>query len=493
MHLTELDPVVAVEFLTLLDEPQAATSTSVNTDLAEPILKESTKAQAVSTSAIESKGSPAASLKQLAAGTPIHSVVPMFYLTRISRLPARYNSHTLSLSQLVQGSIKRAILCNYMVDLDWVLHVCPVLLEVPVVDVVHGDKGDRKAAIQRVANSVPRKNIRTHSPPLPIPYGTHHTKMLILCYDLGVRVVVCTANFIAIDWGLKSQAVWFQDFPLKPSSISTATSAAPAAAGASTVKSVAPSSAVGSSDFEADLLDYLHRYQPMDVSELRRYDYSSARAVLVPSVPGYHTGINLHRYGHMKMRALLGKQHFAGKFASAPVIAQCSSLGSLPEHWLDSELATSLSAAAGYDHVSADQLGTSAVVSPGASPVKAGAQLKLTGFKRKGVAVDHASQPSVPLYIVWPTVEDVRTSLEGYSAGGSIPFNAANNKPFLKQRFFHKWRADVSGRQRCMPHIKTYARADPNPSSNEIAWALITSANVSQAAWGALQKGGSRT
>ena len=40
-----------------------------------------------------------------------------------------------------------------------------------------------------------------------------------------------------------------------------------------------------------------------------------------------------------------------------------------------------------------------------------------------------------------------------------------------------------------MPHIKTYARV---ADDGELAWALCTSNNLSQAAWGKLEKGGSQ-
>ena len=83
-----------------------------------------------------------------------------------------------------------------------------------------------------------------------------------------------------------------------------------------------------------------------------------------------------------------------------------------------------------------------------------------------------------------------------------------------------QWRAEDTGRTRAAPHIKTYMRASPN--QKEVAWLLITryrcslslshthtlslslthschslslsscSANLSKAAWGALEKKGSQ-
>lgn len=55
---------------------------------------------------------------------------------------------------------------------------------------------------------------------------------------------------------------------------------------------------------------------------------------------------------------------------------------------------------------------------------------------------------------------------------------------WLKKRLCH-WKSKQAGRQIVMPHIKTYARL----TGNELEWFLLTSANLSRAAWGEFQKG----
>ena len=49
---------------------------------------------------------------------------------------------------------------------------------------------------------------------MPFLYGTHHTKMMLLLYEDGMRVVVHTANMRPDDWFEKTQAVWVS--PLLP-------------------------------------------------------------------------------------------------------------------------------------------------------------------------------------------------------------------------------------------------------------------------------------
>lgn len=45
-----------------------------------------------------------------------------------------------------------------------------------------------------------------HSPPLPIPYGTHHSKFFLILYERGIRVAIHTANLLHRDCTYKTQA-----------------------------------------------------------------------------------------------------------------------------------------------------------------------------------------------------------------------------------------------------------------------------------------------
>lgn len=65
-------------------------------------------------------------------------------------------------------------------------------------------------------------------------------------------------------------------------------------------------------DFGLDLERYLNalKLQPLALrQQLTRmcqlHDFSSARVHLVMSVPGWHEGSDMHRYGHMGLRSLL--------------------------------------------------------------------------------------------------------------------------------------------------------------------------------------------
>ncbi|QCD91881.1 tyrosyl-DNA phosphodiesterase 1 isoform X1 [Vigna unguiculata] len=362
---------------------------------------------------------------------PNDQIPSTFRLLRVQGLPPWANTSCVSIGDVIQGDILVAILSNYMVDIDWLIPACPALSKVPHVLVIHGESDGRVECIKR---SKPAKWI-LHKPSLPISFGTHHSKAMLLIYPQGVRVIVHTANLIYVDWNNKSQGLWMQDFPWKDQN--------------------SPSNGSG---FENDLVEYLSMLKWPEFSVklpslgsvsicpsfFRKFDYSDARVRLIASVPGYHSGSSLKRWGHMKLRSLLQECTFDEEFKKSPLVYQFSSLGSLDEKWM-TELASSMSAGLSKDK----------------TPLGMG-------------------EPQ----IIWPTVEDVRCSLEGYAAGSAVPSPLKNvEKAFLK-KYWAKWKADHTGRGRAMPHIKTFARYN----NQNLAWFLLTSANLSKAAWGALQK-----
>ncbi|KAL0398727.1 UNVERIFIED_CONTAM: Tyrosyl-DNA phosphodiesterase 1 [Sesamum radiatum] len=359
----------------------------------------------------------------------------MFRLLRVKELPEWANTNAVSISDVIQGDVLLAILSNYMVDIDWLLSACPNLKRVPNVLVIHGE-GD--GTLEYMKRNKP-SNWILHKPPLPISYGTHHSKAMLLVYPQGVRVIIHTANLIYVDWNNKTQGLWMQDFPWKDQN-----------------------STSNGCGFENDLIDYLGALKwPAFNANLpptgsftinpyffKKFDYSSAVVRLIASVPGYHSGSSLTKWGHMKLRTVLQECTFEKQFEKSPLVYQFSSLGSLDEKWM-AELASSMSAGVTEDKI---PLG-----------------------------------PGKPL-IIWPSVDDVRCSLEGYAAGNAIPSPLKNvEKEFLK-KYWAKWKASHTGRCRAMPHIKTFTRYN----GQNLAWLLLTSANLSKAAWGALQKNNSQ-
>ena len=161
------------------------------------------------------------------------------------------------------------------------------------------------------------------------------------------------------------------------------------------------SGASASCAFEDDLADYVSKYGLSlrhVVGEIRRHDFSAAKAALIPSVPGAHKGADMLRYGHTKLRRLLSREPLPAEFAAGGggssddgIVAQITSAGALTRQWIDDEFAVSLAAHA---------------------PARGQQQQQ-----QQQQQTQHAQRPALKL--VWPTVDDIRNSFEGYAAGGA--------------------------------------------------------------------------
>ncbi|KAI9106231.1 tyrosyl-DNA phosphodiesterase 1-like protein [Phlyctochytrium arcticum] len=351
------------------------------------------------------------------------------HLVRVLDLPAAQNVWSKSLHDIFHdGELETMLQLNYMIELKWMMGHLPHQSRRIPITCVHGLRGSSRDGLRNEAKEFP--NVKIITPDLPIPFGTHHTKAMILFYKNGtLRVIIHTANMISRDWRNKSQGLWISPL-LSPKSTSPSTSC----------------------QFELDLLEYLSAYGPPLSSwrdRLATFDFRSCRAVIIGSVPGRHTGPAVHRWGHLKLRRVLAKVPVS---EGATIACQFSSIGSLgtDDSWITKEFGASLRA-----------------------------NRSLFG-----------TQPdNIPIRLIFPTVSNVQNSLEGWAAGNSIPFDSKN---WQKQQSYMRprltlWKAEKAGRERAMPHIKTYTRFT---SDGRIDWFVLTSANLSKAAWGASEKNG---
>ncbi|KAM4013864.1 tyrosyl-DNA phosphodiesterase 1 [Anomaloglossus baeobatrachus] len=375
----------------------------------------------------------------LKAGEPFR-----FYLTKVTGIKPKYNTGALHIKDILSplfGTLVSSVQFNYCIDVPWLVMQYPKEFRDKPLLIVHGEKKESKVRLHEAAH--PYENVRLCQARLDMAFGTHHTKMMLLLYEEGLRVVIHTSNLIRDDWYQKTQGIWLS--PLYPKLPEGSSSLA----------------GESRTNFRSDLVAYLSSYNSPSLKEwmdiIKQHDLSETRVYLVGSTPGRFQGNDKEKWGHFRLRKILRENcsPIAGR-ESWPVIGQFSSIGSMgsdQSKWLHSEF---------------------------------GESMKTLG---KGVKMLPLSEN--PLQLIYPSVDNVRTSLEGYPAGGSLPYGlqTAQKQPWL-HTYFHKWKAETSGRSRAMPHIKTYMRASPD--CQELAWFLVTSANLSKAAWGSLEKNGSQ-
>ncbi|KAL7862424.1 hypothetical protein SRHO_G00138650 [Serrasalmus rhombeus] len=362
-----------------------------------------------------------------------------FYLNKVTGIEKKYNTGALHIKEILSpmfGTLKESVQFNYCFDIPWMVKQYPPEFRDKPVTIVHGEKRESKARL--IQQAQPYSHIRFCQAKLDIAFGTHHTKMMLLWYEEGFRVIILTSNMIQADWYQKTQGLWMSPmYPRLPEG-------SPETAGESRTH------------FKRDLLEYLRAYRAPELAEwierIKEHNLSETRIYLIGSTPGRFQGPDMEKWGHLKLRKLLSEHTCPVQNAEQwPVIGQFSSIGSMgldKTKWLAAEF-----------------------------------QRTLTTLGK----ASSSSSPGTSVLLVYPSVDNVRTSLEGYPAGGSLPYSIQTaQKQLWLHSYFHRWKAEVSGRSSAMPHIKTYMRASPDFS--QLAWFLVTSANLSKAAWGALEK-----
>ncbi|XP_012692140.1 tyrosyl-DNA phosphodiesterase 1 isoform X2 [Clupea harengus] len=362
-----------------------------------------------------------------------------FYLNKVVGLDKKYNTGAVHIREILSpmfGTLKESVQFNYCFDIPWMVKQYPPEFSDKPVLIVHGEKRESKARL--IQQAQPYAHIRFCQAKLDIAFGTHHTKMMLLWYVEGFRVVILTSNMIRADWYQKTQGMWMSPlYPLLPEG-------SPETAGESPTF------------FKRDLVEYLQAYRAPELSEwiqrIKEHDLSETSVYLIGSTPGRYVGSDMEKWGHLRLRKLLNEHTRPVPNEEAwPVIGQFSSIGSMgldKTKWLAAEF-----------------------------------QRTLTTLGRGGKSV----RPEPPMLLVYPSVDDVRRSLEGYPAGGSLPYSIQTaQRQLWLHNYFHRWSAETTGRSHAMPHIKTYMRASPD--FTELAWFVVTSANLSKAAWGGLEK-----
>jgi len=127
----------------------------------------------------------------------------LYRFNRISSFPklSLANENSISLKEIFKesqeiGRFTKAILTTYELDVEWLLDTIPKLKTMQSVILVHGE---------RSLKIIPPPPITLHSPKLPINYGVHHGKLMLLFAENGCRIVISTANLSQIDYDRKNQ------------------------------------------------------------------------------------------------------------------------------------------------------------------------------------------------------------------------------------------------------------------------------------------------
>ena len=122
------------------------------------------------------------------------------------------------LQDLCSGSVRAALVSNYMTDAPWFAQEFPDLVSSEELIVCHDGKSGMRREAEALWGELKRARLRhglgsggrgrlvVHAPDLPIPYGTHHSKFFVLVYTDGrLRLIIHSANLLHGDCTNKTQ------------------------------------------------------------------------------------------------------------------------------------------------------------------------------------------------------------------------------------------------------------------------------------------------
>jgi tyrosyl-DNA phosphodiesterase-1 len=422
-----------------------------------------------------------------------------------------------SSSATAPDQLRYALVSNMMLDGPFLFTAFPALLRAKRLVVLQSDGAvaeTRAAARELGADACkppPTTNMDTPAPPLPMQYGSHHSKFFLLFYERGMRVVVTSANFIEPDVNRKTQSVWWQDFPRRWPQTDAQKEAARGGkhlgARVFGLEGAEPLPAPRGDDeggWERLLRQYLFAalspHPPLREEVallLHEHDFSSARAHLIASIPGTHQGIGaMRRWGLVRVRDALQRldarptpaRFFAPSAAAGPAggsqqrartVAQCSSIGRCYPNFLADMGAAfhgrpppGVGLGGGGGGGGGGGEGGAAAAGGGGggkAPPK-----KRAGKKRAAAGADDEDEDEDDDYeaagggakgkgnghggngnnnapriddLVWTTVDEVRRSVEGWRAGVSIPASHNNATQATLTPLMRRW-GDLSPARR---------------------------------------------
>ncbi|XP_018401095.1 PREDICTED: probable tyrosyl-DNA phosphodiesterase [Cyphomyrmex costatus] len=360
------------------------------------------------------------------------------FLTRIENSKETYKQDfSITFPEILDcslGEIVNSLHLNFTVDIEWLCWQYLLAGQRTDMTILYSDRiYYQKKLINNI--TVVKVNIETE-------FSCHHTKMMILQYkDDGIRVIVSTANLRSIDWENMTQGLWIS--PHLPRLLESAN----------------PSDGESLTGFKKDLVRYLNKYgvneQPVLmewISVVQKADFSEVNVFFIASVPGIYKKNEANFWGHKKLAHVLSCHvTLPSDVFPWPIVAQSSCIGKLGsnfESWLLKDIISCMS--------------------------------RETINNTKG---------DLEFKFIYPSIQNYKQSFSYQNLSWCSPYSQEkHSKQQWLDLYLHQWKAERTERDRAMPHIKSYTRISSDLKS--IPWFVLTSANLSKAAWGKIQSSG---
>ncbi|EGI69139.1 PREDICTED: probable tyrosyl-DNA phosphodiesterase [Acromyrmex echinatior] len=365
--------------------------------------------------------------KKYAASAPYH-----LFFTRVKNSNETHNQRfSITFSEILDrslGEIVNSLHLTFMVDVTW-LYLQYLLA---------GQRTDMtilcKHRICHEELNICHENVIIEIVGQLDQYSSHHANIMILQYKNGIRVIVSTAGLYSIDWENRTQGLWISPhLPYLP-------------------ESAKPSDGESPTGFKKDLERYLSKYKQPALTQwiraVQMADFSDVNVFLVASVPGIYKADEADFWGYRKLAHVLSRYATLPRNEQWPIVAQSSGVGcfGLFKNWLLKDIIWSMS--------------------------------EMTS---------KASKNHPQFQFIYPSIENYKQSFDYQCLITPLTYSAENHsKQQWLESYLYQWKATRTGRDRAMPNIKSYTRISPD--LKKIPWFLLTSANLSKAAWGSTKQ-----
>lgn len=297
-------------------------------------------------------------------------------------------------------------------------------------------------------------------------------------YLYSNRVVITSGNLTVGDWTVWSNCLWFKDFP-KISLMKE--------------KPVKKQVSQGEFDFDQDFTDGLKVFTqaliPIKASyksildiDIDEYFISDIDIVLIPSIPGRHTGEDLSKYGHTRVRSVLDKigYHKSQSLSTKKYTLsyQTSSIGNLDEKFLGEILSSFLPNYRSVEDLKA------------AKKPRGKNQAKLSFAKAKSNSLPEEAA-SERVRLIFPTKEYVESCIEGPEWSGCLILGPdVYARPTFPKDIFYQYEGteDYAFHEGVIPHLKVYVVTEENKEIDDDGYIYFGSHNFSPSAWGRYEK-----
>ncbi|CAD8131791.1 unnamed protein product [Paramecium octaurelia] len=395
--------------------------------------------------------------------------VGKFCLNQISQYPKEEKqSHILSFINIIQENAYSDVQKEKpKITLEAALMTCygfedhllkPLVLSgVKLFIINDNDNNDKKLEIIEEFNGHRNWTVIKPSKLSSVTFGgSFHPKIWILKFPKFIRIVIGSQNLHVGDWTVWSQAMWIQDFQI----------------GNSELDEISKEFKVGLKEFLDNILPNSHKFEDLLKIKYNDYDFQNINIRLITSIPGRFTGNQMNKYGMMRIQSVINSELKSNDFEipkQVSIAYQTTSIGQLDVNYIDFV----------QQCCSGQQ-------------VKQSQKIQQNNKSIAQMLFNQQEEEKSTLKLIYPTSDYIQnqTSAGPEYANPLFLRKQQYENPKFPKNIFHRYQGSnyYYWHAGNIPHLKVMIVTGIDEKIDDKTSIYIGSHNLSQAAWGRLEK-----